>query len=170
MLHKNGEIIWVLSRGSFAVDAFGRISTVIGTDLDITALKQAEQTIERERLRLYDVLDRLPAFVCLIAPDYSVRFANRFFKEEFNTLDILSFSQDAEELVEAYDEPYGLCPSSDTFDTQLLSVWEWECPNNQKAYRIFGYPFQDSDGTTLILEHRHRHNPKQTGPRSFALQ
>ncbi len=148
MLHKDGQIIWVLSRGSYAAGADGNTRTVIGTDLDITALKLAEQAIERERQRLYDVLEQLPAFVCLIAPDYSVRFANKFFKEEFNTLDIVSCTHNIEE----QDEPEGLCPSPDLFDTQFLAVWEWECPANNKTFRVFGYPFQDLDGTSLILE------------------
>ena len=148
MLHKNGQIIWILSRGSYAKDEENNITTVIGTDLDITALKLAEQTIERERLRLYDVLEQLPAFICLIAPDYSIRFANKFFKEEFNTLEVISCPQNVDE----QEEPEGLCPSPDLFETQFLAVWEWECPENNKAYRIFGYPFQDLDGTSLILE------------------
>lgn len=147
MLHKNGEIIWVLSRGSYAVDSFGSITTVIGTDLDITALKLAEQTIEREQKRLYEVLDQLPAFICLIAPDYSIRFANKYFKEEFNSPEMLVPHNHTE-----HDEPVGLCPSPDIFYTQFLAVWEWDCPENNKTYRIFGYPFQDLDDTTLILE------------------
>ena len=148
MLHKNGDVVWVLSRGSFAADNSGVITTVIGTDLDITALKLAEQTIERERLRLYDVLEQLPAFVCLIAPDYSIRFANKFFKEEFGQLDMTSILRPESN----HDEPAGICPSSDIFYTQFLAVWEWECPGNNKIYRIYAYPFQDLDGTTLILE------------------
>jgi hypothetical protein len=45
--------------------------------------KWAEEATKRERQRLYEVLETLPAYVVLLAPDYHVPFANRFFRERF---------------------------------------------------------------------------------------
>jgi septal ring factor EnvC (AmiA/AmiB activator) len=38
----------------------------------------AEDAVEKERKRFYDVLEALPAYVVLLTPDYHVPFANRF--------------------------------------------------------------------------------------------
>ena len=39
--------------------------------------------VRAERKRLYDVLDTLPAYVCLLDENYHMPFANRYFRETF---------------------------------------------------------------------------------------
>ncbi|MDP1761457.1 MAG: PAS domain-containing protein, partial [Deltaproteobacteria bacterium] len=80
---KDGEIAWVQARGQIFSDAAGQVEYASGVFFDITARKAAETVIHQERQRFFSLLDMLPALVCLVAPDFSVPFANRQFREVF---------------------------------------------------------------------------------------
>ncbi len=47
MVHKNGSVIWVWVRGELLRDAAGNPERLIGTDTDISALKQAELALQQ---------------------------------------------------------------------------------------------------------------------------
>ena len=80
---KDGEIAWIQARGQIFSDAAGQVDYVSGVFFDITARKEAETIIHQERQRFFSLLDMLPAFVCLVAPDRTVPFVNRQFRETF---------------------------------------------------------------------------------------
>lgn len=61
----------------------GKIRGVQVIARDITQRKQMQEEKEKEKQKLFSVLDVIPAFVYLQAPDYSVRFVNRKFRELF---------------------------------------------------------------------------------------
>ena len=63
------------------LDQEGRILGAFGTTQDITERKRAEEALEAERQRLYSLLDGLPGLVYLKAQDFSLKFANRLFRE-----------------------------------------------------------------------------------------
>ena len=46
-------------------------------------LAVAKEELDVERKRLLALLDQLPGFVCLLAPDYTIRFANQTFHRLF---------------------------------------------------------------------------------------
>src|SRR5580692_7017229 len=53
MKHVNGSWIWICSRGGFLKDEkAGKITSLIGTNIDITSQKKAEEDIQRERILL----------------------------------------------------------------------------------------------------------------------
>ena len=54
--------------------------------VEIEERKRAAETVKAERQRLYDVLETLPVYVCLLTPDYHVPFANRVFRERFRRI------------------------------------------------------------------------------------
>ena len=54
---------------------------VLSLGIDITERKRAEEALEAERQRLFSLLDGLPGLVYLKAPDFSLKFANRQFRE-----------------------------------------------------------------------------------------
>lgn len=61
MQHANGNWIWICSRGAALKDkATGTVSSLIGTHVDITQQKQAEEEIQRERILLRTLIDNLP--------------------------------------------------------------------------------------------------------------
>ena len=69
---------------------------LISSQMDITEHKRIEdlqrenemhrkvaEAIEAERRRLFDILETLPAMICLLTSDYHIAFANRSYREHF---------------------------------------------------------------------------------------
>ncbi|HEY9003431.1 MAG TPA: PAS domain-containing sensor histidine kinase [Mucilaginibacter sp.] len=61
MLHADGKWIWIYSRGGLLkADDNKGIASIIGTHVDITDQKQAQEEIQRERILLRTLIDNLP--------------------------------------------------------------------------------------------------------------
>ncbi|MGC9524522.1 MAG: methyl-accepting chemotaxis protein [Limnospira sp.] len=129
-------------------DENGDIFAVLGFSRDVTAAKAAEKTLKEERQRLFSILDGIPAFLYLQAPDYSVRFANRQFREQFGE----AGDRPCYEVVADRDQPCETCPTFRVFETQQSQNWEWHNEKSGKTYQIYDYPFTDTDGTLLVVE------------------
>lgn len=108
--------------------------------VDITAREEYRQ-------HLHTLLEAIPAFVYLRAPDYSIRFAN----QEFCRL----FGQPANgpcyQLIHNRAEPCTVCPSYEVFQTGKPKVWEYDGPGG-RTYIMHTHPFIDHDGTDLAVE------------------
>jgi signal transduction histidine kinase len=111
-------------------------------------IKRSREQLEAERQRLFSVLDELPAFVYLRAPDYSVRFANRYFRETFGEPE----GRLCYELLRSREEPCEECRTQSVFETKRPQEWEWSDSPNGCVYQIFDYPFTDIDGSPLVLK------------------
>jgi PAS domain S-box-containing protein len=59
----DGEICWLLSTKMPWQDREGNITGVFGISQNVTQLKQAEETLDRERLLLRTVIDNLPDYI-----------------------------------------------------------------------------------------------------------
>jgi PAS domain S-box-containing protein len=109
--------------------------------------KQAEAAAEAERKRLHEVLEMLPAYVVLLAADFHVPFANRFFRERFGDADgrrcyeYLFSRTEACENCESFKALYNVAPPR----------WEWTGPDG-RDYDIYDFPFTDADGSLLVME------------------
>jgi PAS domain S-box-containing protein len=110
-------------------------------------LQQAVQLVQAERQRFQDVLDRLPAYLVLLSPDYHVRFANRFFESRFGKSD----GRRCYEYLFARTEPCENCESYKVLQTKAPYDWEWTGPDG-RIYEIHDSPFTDVDGSLLVLE------------------
>jgi PAS domain S-box-containing protein len=108
---------------------------------------KAEESAKAERQRFYDVLEMLPAYVVLLAPDYHVPFANRFFRERFGE----SHGRRCFEYLFHRTEPCDNCESYKVLKTGKPYHWEWTGPDN-RDYDIFDYLFTDADGSKYIME------------------
>jgi PAS domain S-box-containing protein len=61
MKHANGNWAWICSRGGFLkVEDTSNAGSIIGTHIDITEQKQAQEEIHRERILLRTLIDNLP--------------------------------------------------------------------------------------------------------------
>jgi PAS domain S-box-containing protein len=61
MQHATGNWVWICSRGGFLKDETGKnCGSLIGTHIDITKQKQAEEDIQHERILLRTLIDNLP--------------------------------------------------------------------------------------------------------------
>ncbi|MFW6113077.1 MAG: PAS domain S-box protein [Thermodesulfobacteriota bacterium] len=115
--------------------------------LDITDRQRAEAALALERQRFFDLLENLPAFIYLQALDYSLRFANREFRQRFGEPN----GGTCYTLMWGRDEPCPDCPTFSVFHTGEPAEWEWIAPDD-RIYQVYDYPFTDTDGTPLVLE------------------
>ncbi|MFW6127367.1 MAG: PAS domain S-box protein, partial [Thermodesulfobacteriota bacterium] len=115
--------------------------------IDVTDRQRAEEALAAERQRFFDLLENLPAFIYLQAQDYSLRFANRQFRQRFGEPDGAACYT----LMWSRDEPCPECPTFSVFHTGKPLEWEWTAPDS-RIYQVYDYPFADVDGLPLVLE------------------
>jgi PAS domain S-box-containing protein len=110
-------------------------------------LNQAVKAIGIERHRLYDVLETLPVYICLLTQDYHMPFANRYFRETFRE----PKGRKCYEFLFHRTEPCETCETYTVMKTKAPHHWYWTGPNG-RDYDIYDYPFTDTDGSFMILE------------------
>jgi signal transduction histidine kinase len=115
--------------------------------LEIEERKSAEGRITAERQQLYDVLETLPVYVCLLDADYHMPFANRYFRETFGE----SLGRPCYDFLFNLTEPCEICETYTVMKTRAPHHWYWTGPNGRN-YDIYDFPFTDTDGSFLILE------------------
>ncbi|MHB0955452.1 MAG: response regulator [Pirellulaceae bacterium] len=106
-----------------------------------------QEAIGAERQRFEDVLNLMPAYVVLLAPDRRVSFANRFFKERFG-------NPDDPRCCEFFVSRTGPREQRNTYkvlETIAPRHWEWSGPQS-RDYDVYDFPFPAADGTPVILE------------------
>ena len=145
--HADGKVTPVLYNASVYRDEQGIINGVFAAARDITGLKRAEQAVKAERRRLFDVLDTLPVYVCLLTPEYHMPFANRYFRETFGE----SKGRCCYDFLFNRTEPCEICETYTVLKTRAPHHWYWTGPNG-RDYDIYDFPFTDSDGSFNILE------------------
>lgn len=145
---KDGGIEWIYLSVSLIRNAQGEPLYLLPMMEDITARKQAEETVRTERQRLFALLHALPAFVLLRAPDHTSRFVNRYFIEHFGAPEggIIPEIFVREGRVSGTNYP-----SSRVFETGVPCQWEMTGPDG-RTYEVHDYPFTDIDGSALVLE------------------
>lgn len=109
--------------------------------------KKLQQTLTAERNKLYALFNSMPFYVYLLAPDYSITFANRKFRTSFGDPE----GKKCYQVMKDRDQPCEICLAMDIFETQEPNQWEIAKPDG-RIYEIYGYPFTDSDGSQLVLE------------------
>ena len=114
---------------------------------EIQKHRRTEEAAKVERQRFNAILDMLPAYLVLLAPDYHVPFANRFFRERFGESD----GRRCFEYLFDRSEPCEICDTYKTLSSQSPLRWEWLGPDGHN-YDVFDFPFTEKDGSTLILE------------------
>ena len=144
---KDGKIRWVQCRGQIFCDAEGKVDHISGVTFDITARKEAETIIHKERQRFFSLLDMLPATVCLVAPDFTLPFANRQFREIFGAPQ----GRSCYELSYGRQTPCDECTAAKILETQKPMEWERTTPQG-RTYQIYNYPFADIDGSPMVLK------------------
>jgi signal transduction histidine kinase len=114
----------------------------------IRELEETAASLKRERQNLYSLLDAIPGFVFLRGPDYTIRFANRYFHEHFGS----PVEKPCYEIMANRDEPCDECRIISIFSTKKPQKWEWTSKVENRLYQIYDYPFVDLDSQLLVLE------------------
>jgi len=147
MLHRDGSRLNVLLSGTRVSDNDGNFIGIYCILYDITGRKRVEEVLRAERRRLYSVLDELPAIIYLQAPDYTIPFANRLFREQHGNPE----GRYCYEVIHGLSAPCEECPTFLPFKTQKPQVWE-TVSRSGRIYQIYNYPFCDIDGSPLVLD------------------
>jgi PAS domain S-box-containing protein len=167
-----GDVRWVSVRCRTLRDDQARAVGNIGVAIDVTARKEHERRLEAagielekrvaertaelaqataaagaERRRLYDVLETVPAMVCLLTSDRHVAFANRAFRDKFGE----SNGRHCYEYCFGESAPCSFCQSFKPLETGKPHRWEARLPDGG-ALDAYDFPFTDADGTKMILE------------------
>jgi PAS domain S-box-containing protein len=115
----------------------------------IAELQSSKEFLRKGEERFVAVLNQLPAFVYLLAPDYSIKFANRLFCERFGEPQL---GRRCYEIIAGRTQPCENCPTFRLFkEPNQPQIWEMT-PINGRTYQIYDYPFTDNDGSQLVLE------------------
>jgi signal transduction histidine kinase/DNA-binding response OmpR family regulator len=111
-------------------------------------VRQRTAEIVNERQRLYNVLETLPAMICLLTPDYHITFANRAFRERFGE----ARGRHCYEYCFGMAEPCEFCESYRVLETGQPHHWEVTTPDGSTVIDAYDFPFTDVDGSPMILE------------------
>jgi PAS domain S-box-containing protein len=103
--------------------------------------------VENERKRFYSVLERIPAYVALIAPDCTFPFVNHEFIKRFGD----PGDRLCHEFLFNLPQPCEGCRALPVFETKTPAIWEWAGADGN-IYQVHDYPFTDADGSPLVLE------------------
>ncbi|HUU74682.1 MAG TPA: PAS domain S-box protein, partial [Methanoregulaceae archaeon] len=172
IIRPGGEVHWINAQGKGTYDESGQPVRLTGICIDITPRIQAEEVRKKaydelemrvrertadlknafdalgaERHRLYDVLETLPVYVCLLDEDYRMPFANKYFRDTFGE----SRGRCCYEFLFDRNDPCDNCETYKVIWTRASHHWYWTGPNG-RDYDIYDFPFIDSDGSFLILE------------------
>lgn len=109
-------------------------------------LARAREQLRAEGARFYRFLDDLPFLAYIQEKDYSIRFANRFFKALYGE----SAGRRCHEAIWGRSVPCESCPTFKVFETRQPLSWE-SIHQDGKAFQVFDLPFTDPDGTELVL-------------------
>jgi hypothetical protein len=110
-----------------------------------TALREAAFAADRQRL--FALLNRLPVFVCLKGPDYTIRFANHYFRERFGD----PGAEPCYQALYGLAQPCEQCGCATVIEEGRPVEWEWAFPDGT-VYHLCDYPFTDVDGTELVFQ------------------
>ena len=114
---------------------------------EIVERQQVEKALEREQQRLFSVLDQLPAYIYIKDSEYSVRFANRFFRNRFGDPE----KKQCYEILHKRSKPCEICPTSRVFRTKHPEIWTRTLKDG-RFYQVYDYPFTDIDGSPLVMQ------------------
>ena len=144
---KSGNIVEVLYNATLFRNEAGEVEGVFAAARDMTEHNKAEEALLNERKRLFDVLETLPAMVCILTPDHHVDFANRSFRDRFGN----SEGRYCYDYCFGNKEPCIFCESYKPLETGKPHHWEVNAPDGS-VIDAYDFPFTDVDGSTKILE------------------
>jgi diguanylate cyclase (GGDEF)-like protein/PAS domain S-box-containing protein len=147
MLHKNGERRIIAFDGRIGYKVNGSFKQTHCILQDITEQRRSEQVLALEQKRFSMLFESFPGYICLQAPDYSIRYFNQYFAEQIgDPLGRLCY-----EVFWGRTAPCKKCLTFKVFETGMPQRFEWKTTNGI-VYAVYDHPFIDSDGTELVLE------------------
>ncbi|MGI6679812.1 MAG: ATP-binding protein [Dehalobacterium sp.] len=101
----------------------------------------------QEQQRLFDLLEALPFYICVLDSDYRIVFSNRAFREKYGEND----GHRCYENIWYLDKPCKSCRTFEVFKTKRPNRWFYSTQNGS-AIDVYAYPYIDRAGTPLVVE------------------
>ncbi len=79
----NGEYGWFIGRGVALRDSDGQPLLMIGSEADISPLRQSEQKLEHREKIIQEIFDNVPLLLAVYDRNGKISLANRLFRETF---------------------------------------------------------------------------------------
>jgi PAS domain S-box-containing protein len=114
---------------------------------DTTVSRKRIRTLEGERQSFLDMLNSLPVAFHLQAPDYSIPFANKKFREQFGNPE----ERPCYSVMHKRASPCEVCTTFRVFDSKKNDVSFWTALDG-RSYMTVCTPFVDIDGRHLVME------------------
>ena len=125
----------------------GSQPVLLGMAHDIADREREHQRLVAERQKLLDMLENLPLAFHLQAPDYSVPYANKLFRERFRAPENIPCYS----LMHQRDEPCEVCSTFRVFDGEERVTSEWNALDG-RTYLTVCTPYTEIDGSPLVME------------------
>ncbi len=130
----NGVYSWILVQGNVIADESGNPERLVGTAIDITDRKKAQEEIETTRRQLVSMFDSLDEVVYVADPDtYELLYMNSPARHLFPG----GIGDKCYKVLQDRDEPCTFCTNHIIFHERPGRPYIWEFQNqvNQKYYR-----------------------------------
>lgn len=147
IIRQDGTVRHVHEQAEVSYGRDGRPVRMRGTVQDITDRVEAHAEVERQRKRLYSVLDMLPGWVCLVGTDFQYRFTNGRFRRTFGRPN----GRPCHEVQFGRTRPCRDCRLGRIVRFGEADQWE-HGDRHGRTFDVWGYPFTDTDGTPVVLE------------------
>lgn len=116
--------------------------------LDVTERQIHLEKVRDERKKFFNLLENLPVAFHLQAQDYSVPYANKMFRDQFDE----PGSKPCYTLMHDRQSPCEKCTPFTLFENKNQDATSiWKSPNG-KTYLTVCTPYTDFDGTSLVME------------------
>ncbi|MBN4080000.1 PAS domain S-box protein, partial [bacterium AH-315-C08] len=109
---------------------------------------ELKQRLLKDQQNFFNMLENLPVSFHLQAPDYTVPFANKMFRERFGNP---QEGKKCFQLMYNRSEPCKVCTPFEIFGTNDTRDSIWTALDG-KTYLTVATPFQDIDGSNLVME------------------
>ncbi len=127
------------------INSLNSIKSILMDELN--RRKKAEDGINSEREKFFNMLDQLPVCFHLQAADYTIPFANKMFRERFGPPERGLCYQVMHNRSKSCDP----CPTFKVFDSRTTESSIWTSPGG-KTYLTVVTPYEDREGSRLLME------------------
>jgi len=157
MMHKNGSVRWILSRGNVIRDAKGNTVRMVGTDTDITERKQAEEALQRSERKYRTLVETAQEGIGISDKEENIIFVNQAFanllgykKEELLGKNLKEICDEAHYVMFRKETQKRKKGDSSKYEVKLLTK-----KGNPKYFYVSAAPLSNEDrsfmGTLAVL-------------------
>jgi PAS domain S-box-containing protein len=148
-----GKKMWVEASRVPMRDGEGTIIGIMGTYLDITGRKKAEELMLKAKREWEATFDAVPDLIALIDKEFRIIRVNKSFAEKVGTDARLCVGKKCHSLVHNASAPKDYCPIKEVKKTKAPAFYQTEVPGLGSHYSVSASPLLDSDGnlTSIVL-------------------